>query len=203
MITHLDQQIGRILDALASAGLEDNTIVVFASDNGLALGQHGLMGKQSLYEHSVRVPLVIAGPGVRPGTRSDALCLLADVNPTLCRLADVPPPPSVDASSLAPALSGGAYEGRNALYFAYRNVQRAVTDGRWKLIAYNVHGVQRRQLFDLESDPWETADLSDEAALIGLLHRMEALLREEGRRCDDTVDFDREDWGITQGASVS
>lgn len=203
MITHLDVQVGRILDGLASAGLEDHTIVVFASDNGLALGQHGLMGKQSLYEHSVRVPLVLASPGIASGVRSEALCLLPEVNPTLCELAGVPVPASVELTGLVPALSGGAYKGREALYFAYRDFQRAVTDGRWKLIVYNVQGKQRRQLFDLKSDPWETTDLSGDAASRGVLGRMEALLREEGERWDDTVDFEREHWGLLMGVSTT
>ena len=90
-IGHLDEQIGRILATLRRLGLEENTLVVFSSDNGLALGSHGLMGKQNLYEHSVRVPLLIAGPGVPGSLRSESLCYLQDVFPTLADLAGVAP----------------------------------------------------------------------------------------------------------------
>ena len=108
MITHLDAEVGRIVEAVQRNGFGDNTVVVFASDNGLALGAHGLMGKQNLYEESVRVPLVFAGPGVPAGVRSDALVTLQDVFPTLAEMAGVPIPPTVEGRSLVPVLRGGA-----------------------------------------------------------------------------------------------
>lgn len=74
MISEVDAQIGRVLDALEANGQADNTIVIFAGDNGLAVGQHGLLGKQSMYEHSIRVPLVMAGPGIPSGETRDAWC---------------------------------------------------------------------------------------------------------------------------------
>ena len=81
MIAHLDAGIGRILNALDERGMKENTIVIFAGDNGLAVGQHGLMGKQNMYEHSVRVPLIFAGPGIPEGQKTDALCYLLDIFP--------------------------------------------------------------------------------------------------------------------------
>jgi arylsulfatase A-like enzyme len=96
MITHLDAQIGRVLAALRETGQLDDTIIVLAGDNGLALGRHGLMGKQSLYEHSIHVPLVICGPGIAAGQRSEALVYLLDIFPTLCDLLGLAAPGSVE-----------------------------------------------------------------------------------------------------------
>jgi arylsulfatase A-like enzyme len=91
-ITHMDAQIGRILSALEASGQRDRTIVVFASDSGLAIGSHGLFGKQNIYEHSMRVPLIFSGPGIPRGKRRDAFAYLHDVFPTLGALAEVPAP---------------------------------------------------------------------------------------------------------------
>ena len=110
MISHLDAQIGRVLDVLDAKGLADETIVVLAGDNGLAIGRHGLMGKQNMYDHSVHVPLLMRGPGVPQGEIRDAQCYLLDIYPTLCDLtpAGIPmsPPPSRVPESLAPVLNG-------------------------------------------------------------------------------------------------
>ncbi len=99
MITHVDAHLGRVLDALEATGRADNTIVVFAGDNGLAVGQHGLFGKQSMYEHSIRVPLVMAGPGVPVGVTRGGACYLHDVFPTLCDLTGLDVPGSVETSA--------------------------------------------------------------------------------------------------------
>lgn len=160
MITHLDYQIGRIIDALRARRLLDDTIIVLAGDNGLACGQHGLMGKQSLYEHSVRVPLLISGPGVPRGLRVDRYVYLMDIYPTLCELAGVPIPASVQGVSFARMLSDPGYVTHTALYMMYCDLIRAVQDDRYKLIEYrNGPCGPRRELFDLKSDPWETRNL--------------------------------------------
>ena len=103
MISHLDAQVGRILEALEKSGQLDHTIIVFAGDNGLAVGQHGLMGKQNLYQHSVNVPLLIAGPGIPRGDSTPALCYLIDLFPTLCDLAGAEVPAGLDGRSLVQA----------------------------------------------------------------------------------------------------
>jgi arylsulfatase A-like enzyme len=157
LITHMDAQIGRILTGLEESGRAASTLVVFCSDQGLSLGGHGLMGKQNLYEDSVRTPLLIAGPGIPHGS-SDALVYLIDVYPTLCELAGVPIPPSVEGQSLVPLLRGSATRVRDSLFTAYIDVQRAVRDERYKLIVYPEAGVT--QLFDLERDPHELHDLA-------------------------------------------
>ena len=158
MISHLDAHLGRILDALDATPFATNTVIVFAGDNGLAVGRHGLLGKQSLYDHSVRVPLVIAGPGVPAGKRTDALCYLFDLFPTLCELCGVSTPATIEGKSLVPLLRGKSKQVRQEIFGAYRDVQRMVRDSRWKLIHYPKIG--RRQLFDMVNVPDEINDLS-------------------------------------------
>lgn len=160
MITHLDHELGRVFDTLDRKGLTDNTIIVFAGDNGLAVGQHGLMGKQNCYEHSVHVPLIFAGPGIPENRQSDAYVYLFDIFPTLCELIDAPTPDTVEGQSLVSAMQDESNKGRKHLYFAYISSQRAVKNRRYKLIEYAVRDRKRQtQLFDLETDPYETHSL--------------------------------------------
>jgi len=167
MISHLDAQIGRILEALAATGQAERTIVVYTADHGLAVGQHGLLGKQNLYEHSVRVPAILRGPGIPAGRRVRALAHTPDLFPTLCDLAGIPVPPSVESTSLVSLLQGSQGRVREHVCCAYKDVQRMVADERWKLIRYYCSparqtGEDRIQLFDLEADPWELTDRSAE-----------------------------------------
>ena len=187
MISHLDAQIGRVLDTLEETGQAENTIIVFAGDNGLALGRHGLMGKQSLYDHSVHVPLILAGPGIPAGAQTDAYAYLLDIYPTLCDLLGVDTPASVDGASLVPVLRGTG-SGRDQLVFAYRDVQRALQDDRFKLIEYCVDGVRTTQLFDLERDPWELENLAGDAAHAT---RVDAMRRELRRQWQTVYGDDR------------
>ncbi len=185
MISHLDAQIGRVIAALEERGLMENTIIVFAGDNGLAVGRHGLFGKQNLYEHSVRVPLVFAGPGVPAGVRSDALVYLLDIYPTLCELAGVEAPDTVDGASLVPAMRGGA--GRDVLYLAYTGKHRGVRERRYKLIEYVVDGRHTvTQLFDLREDPFELHDLAADPAHAETLSRLRTELLRLRAEWDDT-----------------
>ncbi|MCU0711624.1 MAG: sulfatase-like hydrolase/transferase, partial [Pirellula sp.] len=136
LITHMDEQIGRILKALETSGQRENTIIVFAADNGLALGSHGLLGKQNVYEHSMRVPLIISGPNIQSDMRSDAFAYLLDLFPSLCDLTSMPVPNDLHGKSLQTILSGKATSIRETIFLPYLKVQRAVRDDRWKLIAY-------------------------------------------------------------------
>lgn len=158
MITHLDHQVGRILDALDATGKRGNTIVVFASDHGLALGSHGLLGKQNLYDHSVRAPLLFNGPGIPRGRRSDALCYLYDVFPTLCALGGLNVPNTVEGEDLTLLMHDTGARVREEIFGAYGNVQRMVRTDRWKVIYYPHN--DRTQFFDLRDDPHETRDLA-------------------------------------------
>ncbi len=182
MISHLDAQVGRVLEALEASGRAGNTIIVFASDNGLAIGSHGLLGKQNLYEHSVRVPLILCGPGIPRGEQRDALWYLSDVFPALSGLVD---PAAPEGASAASAFTGAGAQGRELLFFAYRDVQRAVRTGRWKFIRYIVGGRRTAQLFDLEADPGECVNLAGEPAHAERVAEMHALLRRAMRKADD------------------
>ena len=158
VISAMDYHIGRLIAAVRELGMEENTIFVYSSDHGLAIGSHGLMGKQNLYEVGMKVPLIFAGPGIPQG-ESDALVYLLDIFPTLCEAAGAPIPPDLDGQSLWPILQGRASSVRSSLMLAYRDVQRAVRDQRWKLIRYPQVNVT--QLFDLASDPDERVNLAD------------------------------------------
>ena len=183
-IEFMDAQIGRILAALKAGGQLEKTIVVFASDHGLAIGSHGLFGKQNLYDHSMRAPLLLAGPGIPPGRRSDALCYLLDIFPTLGALAEVPAPEGSEGRSLAPVLAGKVETQRAAILTAYTKVQRAVRDDRWKLMVYPQ--INKTQLFDLTADPLEMRDLAADPQQAGQVQKMTALLRREQELAGDT-----------------
>lgn len=177
MISHMDAQIGRVLDALDQAGHADNTLVVYLADHGLAVGQHGLMGKQNLYDHSIRVPLILRGPGVPAGRQVNELVYSYDLFPTLCELVGLPIPPTVDSRSFAGLVQGRETSGRETVFAVYKDVQRMVSDGRWKLIRYyRAHergvGEDRLQLFHLAEDPWETQDLAGQSAYRHELERL-------------------------------
>ncbi|MCQ2428589.1 MAG: sulfatase-like hydrolase/transferase [Clostridia bacterium] len=160
MISHVDSCIGNILSVLEEKKMLENTVIVLAGDNGLAVGQHGLMGKQNIYEHSVGIPLVMCGPGIPADKRDDSLVYLLDVYPTLCELCGVEIPASVDGKSFAPAFSGEK-AGRDYLYYAFQSRIRGVTDGRYKLIEYRTEDLKLTQLFDLVNDPWEKNNFYD------------------------------------------
>ncbi|MDP6036996.1 MAG: sulfatase-like hydrolase/transferase, partial [Candidatus Latescibacteria bacterium] len=162
MITHLDAQVGRVLEALEAAGKADDTIIVFAGDNGLAVGQHGLFGKQNSYEHSVRVPLVFAGPGIPEGERRDDYVYLLDIYPTLCGLLGISTPDSAEGQNLKGVMDDANVQVRETLFTAYCEYQRMVKDDRFKLIEYVVDGRRTTQLFDLENDPLEISNLADD-----------------------------------------
>lgn len=184
MISHLDHAFGRLVAALKAKGQLDNTIIVFAGDNGLALGQHGLMGKQNLYDHSVRVPLIFAGPGIPEGAKSDSLAYLLDIFPTLCELTDVDVPESVEGKSLAPCLFEDGALPRSALYLAYRDTIRGITDGHHKLIEYACGATQ---LFDLLEDPAEKEDISNANKSESIVKEMRKMLFDLSQEWDDEV----------------
>ncbi|MBM3725616.1 MAG: sulfatase [Acidobacteria bacterium] len=195
MISEVDAQIGRILDALEASGDSENTYVVFAADNGLAVGHHGLMGKQNLYDHSVRVPLIIRGPGIPKNSICDALCYLSDVCPTVIDLSGSTMPDTVTARSLRPLFTNPRAAHRDSLFFAYRDVQRGVTQGDWKLILYNVAGKETVQLFDLKSDPFEMNNLA--AAQPKRVAGLRTLLQKHLAEAGDRADVTKPGWGLT------
>ncbi|MBL9084505.1 MAG: sulfatase-like hydrolase/transferase [Planctomycetales bacterium] len=183
IVQHLDEQIGRIVSALESKELNENTIVIFTSDHGMAVGSHGLAGKQNMYDHTIRVPLIVAGPGVPPDRRSAALCYLRDLFPTICERCGIEPPSEIDGRSLAKLWSNRDAEGPyRELYGYFTNTQRMIRTDRWKLVRYPQVG--RRQFFDLRADPDELNNLAEDkshAATVKLLDaKLCAWLREQG-----------------------
>jgi arylsulfatase A-like enzyme len=182
-ISYLDAQVGRVVAALGEAGQLDNTIFVVAGDNGLSLGEHGLLGKQNLYEFGgMHVPLVFSGRGIAKG-ESRAGVYLFDVYPTVCELCGLAVPGGLDGRSLAPVLQGKAAKVRDWTFTAYRDVQRAVRNERWKLIRYPK--IDKTQLFDLQADPHEMHDLSARPEQAGRVRELTAVLRREQQAFGD------------------
>ncbi|MFT6794360.1 MAG: arylsulfatase A-like enzyme [Rubritalea sp.] len=184
-ISHTDDQIGRVLEALKKTGKANDTIVVFCADNGLAIGSHGLMGKQNIYEHSVRVPMVIMGPGIPKGEIREQLCYMYDIYPTLCDRAGLKTPATVQYRSLTKAIDNSKSKHRDHLYFAFMSWQRSVRDQQYKLIEYCVGDERHTQLFDLAADPQETKNLADHKAHQVTVSRLRILLKQERVRLND------------------
>lgn len=185
VISHMDEQIGRILAALDATGQAADTVVIFSSDHGLAVGSHGLRGKQNMYEHTINVPLVLRGPGIPSGARRDAQCYLRDLFPTTCELAGVPIPDTVQGRSIVPLLRGQTEAVYPEVYACFLNVQRMVRTDRWKLIYYP--HIDRYQLFDVKNDPDELHDLVDQAEHAATVAELKARLQAWRRANDDPL----------------
>ncbi len=186
IITHMDAMIGRILKDLRQSGKEDNTWIFFSADHGLACGQHGLMGKQNLYDHSVRVPLMVIGPQVQPGRRIAEPVYLQDIMPTTLELAGVEKPKHVQFNSLLPLLDGGEspYE---TIYGAYLQLQRSIRTDRFKLIVYPKANVVR--LYDVQNDPLEMNDLAGDSRHGKTLHNLFRDLKSLQQQLNDSLDL--------------
>lgn len=155
MISHMDEWIGKIHDAVAEIGAMEDTVIVHTADHGLAVGQHGLMGKQNLYNHSANVPLILAGPGIGENQTDQVLCYQHDLHPTLLRHAGV----ELDRGGFFRPLAPSGGNGRAFVGAAYAGSQRMIRNARYKLIEYRTPS-PRIEFFDLLEDPWETCDLS-------------------------------------------
>jgi len=176
-ITGLDHHMGRVFAELQASGQWENTIIIFTGDNGLSMGDHGLFGKQNLYENGgFHVPCVIAGPGIPKG-KSEALVYLMDLFPTLAGYAGATLPPNIDGKDLRPVIEGKQSKVRDYLYTGYRAEQRAIRDDCWKLIRYPQ--VNITQLFDLSTDPHELKNLAELPEHRTKVAEMTALLTKE------------------------
>lgn len=199
---NIDRQIETVLAKLAQMGELENTYIIYTADHGIAIGRHGLQGKQNLYEHTWRVPFIVKGPGIEPGTRAQGNLYLLDVLPTLCDLAGIDTPTTVEGKSAKPVLEGRSETLREVLYGVYcggtKPGMRSVKKGDWKLIKYDVlaGSVRETQLFNLAENPDELVaehkspnpkhrDLAEDPAFADKLAEMEALLLNEMRRLDD------------------
>jgi arylsulfatase A-like enzyme len=161
VISHMDAQIGRILKALEDSGQRENTIVIYTADHGLAIGSHGLVGKQNMYEHTINVPLITAGPGIPVGERRAAQCYLRDLFPTICELTGIAVP-DVDGRSLVPVVRGNNDEIYPFIVGYFQDSQRMIREGDWKFIWYRK--IDRWQLFNVAGDPLELNDLIADVA---------------------------------------
>lgn len=158
---NIDIQLGRVLKKLESMGELDNTYIFYTADHGIAIGRHGLQGKQNLYQHTWRVPFIVKGPGIKPGSRAEGNIYLLDVLATVCDLAGIPAPGTNEGLSFKPVLTGERTTIRDTLYGVYNGGtkpgMRCVKKGDWKLIKYDVlnGGVRETQLFNLAANPDE------------------------------------------------
>lgn len=186
VISHMDEQIGRIIEALRTTGELKNTIVAFSSDHGLGVGSHGLRGKQNMYEHTIGVPLIMRGPGIAAGKQFAAQCSLRDVFPTLCDVAGVSGPANrIDGKSLLPVLNGTARQIHPFVTGYFRNFQRMIRTEEWKYIEYPA--ANRTQLFHLTEDPNETLDLSSDPNTQETRQRLAGQMRDWFRARGDRV----------------
>lgn len=209
---NIDIQIGKVLDKLKAMGELDNTIIIYTADHGIAIGRHGLQGKQNLYQHTWRVPYIVKGPGIKAGTRVEGNIYLLDTLRTLCDLASIEAPAVTEGISFKPVLEGKQAKVRDVLYGVYcggtKPGMRCVKKGDWKLIKYDVLNgtVRETQLFNLAENPNELllqhhdpavialtgnrpkpnqVNLASDSRYAGKLKEMEALLLAEQRRLDD------------------
>jgi arylsulfatase A-like enzyme len=178
MISSQDHAVGRAIANLKSSGQFENTIIVYTGDHGLCIGSHGYFGKQNVYEEAVGVPCILSGPGISHG-QSRALSYGADLFPTLCNLLQIPIPKSVDGQSLAPIIAGKKENVRDSAYNAFfhkSQTQESVRDARWKLMRCSINDQQITQLFDLQNDPDEIHDLSNDSAAKKRIPELEEML---------------------------
>jgi iduronate 2-sulfatase len=182
-ITFMDAQVGRVLDALDRLGLAENTIVVFTSDHGYHLGEHGLWQKMSLFEQSARVPLIVAAPGVSvAGSTAETPVGLVDIFPTLAELCGVKTPANVQGQSLAPILKTPSLSGRGwALSQVTRGGRRAGVFGytlrtpQWRYTEWD-QGHEGRELYDHAKDPLELTNLADKPAYADRIAELSGML---------------------------
>ena len=203
---NIDIQIGRVLKKLEATGELDNTYIIYTADHGMSIGRHGLMGKQNLYQHTWRVPFIVTGPGIQPGSRVEGNIYLLDVLATLCDLASIPAPETNEGLSFKPVLDGKTKTVRDVLYGAYsggsKPGMRCVKQGDWKLIQYEApdRKVSEMQLFNLAANPDEfikehgktapmQTNLAADPAHAAKLAEMQALLLSEMRRLNDPYRF--------------
>ena len=158
---NIDIQIGRVLKKLEAMGELDNTYIIYTADHGMAIGRHGLQGKQNLYEHTWRVPYIVKGPTVKAGARVKGNIYLLDTLRTLLDIANIEVPKSTEGISFKPVLEGKQQQVRDVLYGVYcggtKPGMRSVKKGNWKLIKYDTLDgkVRQSQLFNLKNNPDE------------------------------------------------
>ena len=188
LATHMDEQIGKIFKALKESGMAKNTYIIFTADNGLSIGHHGLEGKQNMYEPSMRVPFLIAGPGIKPGKSFDMPIYLQDAMATALELASIKKPKQVQFKSVLPLIRGERKVQYKRIYGKYINYQRMIKKGDYKLIVYPYAHVVR--LYNLKKDPNEMRDLAKSPEYAPVVARLKAELKKLQVEMDDPLDID-------------
>jgi len=193
---NIDIQIAKVIEKLRNMGELENTFIIYTSDHGIAIGRHGLMGKQNLYEHTWRVPFIVSGPGIKSGSRVEGNIYLLDILPTVCDLAGIEIPETVNGISFKSVLTGDQEAIRDVQYGVYsggtKPGMRTVRKGDWKLIKYDMMdgAVRETQLFNLSANPHEYLpehgsknelenDLAENPKYAEKLDEMEVLLLEQ------------------------
>ena len=184
-ISYMDAQIGRIIQALKKSGQYDNTLIIYSSDHGLSVGSHGLRGKQSMYEHTIGVPLIIAGPGIKPNTKTAAQCYLRDLFPTACACTGIDIPKTVEGKSLLPVLQQKTKTIYPHIFGYFRNFQRMIRTDDWKLIHYP--HINRYQMFNITKDPKELNNLATVAEHAATFKELKTKLETWQRKVNDPV----------------
>lgn len=189
MVEAVDREIGRVLAELKSQGLAGSTVVALASDHGEGLGGHRWVQKASFYEEAVRVPLMMAGPGILAGRRVQGLATLLDILPTFCDYAGADLPALARGQSLRASLEGQPLERPSVVSeLRYENAGREgrmLRTAQHKYIVFN-SGPRAEQLFNLELDPGENRNLARDQDLKPVIERHRALLRSEMEKTGDT-----------------
>ena len=186
MISEVDAQIGRVLDAIEAKGILENTLIIFAGDNGLAVGQHGLLGKQNLYDHSVRVPLIFAGVDIPKNKRASTLSYIHDIYPTICDLMGIEKPSSIQGLSLQPAIQTNDISLRDEVVLSHARQMRAIrnNDDIKLILTYN-QGQRFNQLYNLKEDPYETKNLHRDPTFASLESSLSKELMEHILKSED------------------
>lgn len=187
-ITHVDAQIGLILDALEKSGKLENTYIFFTADHGLAVGKHGLIGKQNLFDHSIRPPMVVLGPDIPKNVKTNTDVYLQDVMATSLEIAGVKKPNYIEFNSFLDIAKGNTKKSNyNAIYGAYLNVQRMIRKDNYKLLVYPE--IKKVLLFDLNNDPEEMTNLADNIEYKEKVNSLFKDLLQLQKEMDDPLDI--------------
>jgi len=189
IITHMDAQVGRILDALEKSGKAENTYIFFSADQGLAVGHHGLMGKQNMFDHSVRVPLFVVGPDIPKNRKITTPVYLQDIMPSTLELAGIRKPDHVQFKSLMPLIEGRDGSSYDAIYGGYLGLQRMVADDDYKMILYP--RIKKVLLFNMREDPLEMRDLADDPKSRPVVKKLFSTLLQLQKETGDRLDLEK------------
>lgn len=195
MITQIDEHVGRLIKKLKEKGIYDDTLIIFTSDNGLCLSAHGLMGKQNLYDESIRIPFIIKGKNIEANQECNALIQLQDIFPTLVDYLELNIDTELDGKSFKKCLLGESNKLRDEIYLIYTDLIRGIKTPNYKYLQYRYHqGEKKVQLFDLTKDVYETKDVANDPEYAKILQEMELLFNEKSIKVENDNVFSKQYW---------